>query len=115
MYHTTAFIEQPTTILKAPGTQAIFRCRHEDASVHIGWQVNGTSIGQVMNSNIIPGTIRDEKGHLVDVLTILALPEYNNTEVRCLAITLIPNITTELTPIAKLIIQEGYPRYYSAH
>lgn len=108
MYLTTAFIEQPTTVFKAPGTEATFRCRHEDAGVHIGWQVNGTSIGQVKNSNIIPGTIRDERGYLVDILTILALPKYNNTEVQCLAITLVPNITTELTPVAKLIIQEGY-------
>ena len=73
----------------------------------IGWQVNGTSVGQLMNPNIIPQNIRDESSHLIDILKILALPEYNNTEVQCVAITLVPNVTTELTPVATLIIQEG--------
>ena len=73
----------------------------------IGWQVNGTSVGQLMNPNVIPQNIRDESSHLIDILKILALPEYNNTEVQCVAITLVPNVTTELTPVAILIIQEG--------
>ena len=94
----------------APGTQTTFRCRHGDADV-IGWRVNGTSVGQLMNPNIIPGTIRDESGYLVDILTILALPEYNKTAVQCIAITLVSN-TTELTPVAILIIQEGKQDYF---
>ena len=79
----------------------------------IGWQVNGTSVGKLMNPDIIPGTIRDESGYLVDILTILALPEYNKTAVQCIAITLVSN-TTELTPVATLIIQEGKKRILQA-
>ena len=94
----------------APGTQATFRCRHGDADV-IGWQVNETSVGQLMNPDIIPGTIRDKSGYLVDILTILALPEYNKTAVQCIAITVVSNMT-ELTPVALLIIQEGKQEYY---
>ena len=73
----------------------------------IGWRVNGTSIGQLKDPNVIPRTIRDESDQLVDILTILALPQYNNTEVQCVAIVLVPNITRELTSVAILIIQEG--------
>ena len=94
-------------MLVAPDTLATFRCRHENADTLIGWQVNGTSVGQLKNPNVIPRTIRDESGHLVDILTIVALPKYNLTEVQCVAITISINTTTEFTPVATLIIQEG--------
>ena len=103
--YTTAFIEQPITILVAPGTQATFRCRHEHADI-IGWEVNGTSVGQLKNPDVTPRAIRDESGRLVNILMILALPEYNLTEVQCVAITISSN-TTELTPVATLIIRQG--------
>ena len=67
------------------GEEAVFRCRHPTADI-IGWRVNGSSVGQNHPTDITPGTTRDDDGNLVNTLTIIARPEYNGTEVQCVAL-----------------------------
>ena len=63
-------------------TNALFRCRHQLLDAIIGWQINGSSIGQYLD--VKRGVIPDNDS-LVETLTIPALLEYNGTTVVCLA------------------------------
>ena len=79
-----AFDEVPVTQEVAIGAEAMFRCRHPTANF-IRWRVNGSLLGRSPPSDITPGTTRDDNDNLVDLLTITARPEYNETEVVCVA------------------------------
>ena len=68
----------------AVGAEAEFRSRHPTADA-IRWSVNGSLVGRNPPPDIIPGTTRDNNDNLVDTLTITARPEYNGTEVVCVA------------------------------
>ena len=68
----------------ATGAQAVFRCRHPTADI-IRWRVNGSLVGGNPPPDIIRDIIRDDNGNLVDTLTITARPQYNGTEVVCVA------------------------------
>ena len=67
----------------AVGAEAVFRCRHPTADI-IRWRVNGSLVGRSPPPDIIPETTRVNDS-LVDILTITARPEYNGTEVVCVA------------------------------
>jgi hypothetical protein len=79
-----AFTKEPTTQEVIPGAEAVFRCQYPAAS-DIRWRVNGSLVGRSPPPDITPGIIRDDNGNLVDTLTIAARPEYNGTEVVCVA------------------------------
>ena len=105
------FIEIPTsvTIEVENGVEmdAMFRCRHQRVDAVISWQINGSS--SRLNPDVVDSFIRDSSGTIVDTLTIPAIPEYNGTEVVCVA-TIIKEFLHELTPPANLtvfIINEG--------
>ena len=100
------FTELPSSLMVTPGTRATFRCRHETADV-IGWRVNGTSIAQFNNPDFIPGTIRREDGSLVHILTVVVRPEYDDTEVVCIAAFIHQQLPLELTPAVTLTVFEG--------
>ena len=85
--------------------EAVFRCHHLIADT-IVWRVNGTSVKQNPSPDITPGTTRDDDGTLVDTLTIIARPEYNGTEVQCVAVFL-GGSQTEATPSVILTIIDG--------
>jgi hypothetical protein len=68
----------------AIGAEAVFICRHQTAD-NIRWRVNGSLVGRSPPPDIIPSTIHDDNGNLVDTLTIIARPEFNVTEVVCVA------------------------------
>ena len=63
---------------------AVFRCRHPNAS-EIRWRVNGSLLERDSPPDITPGIIRDDDRNVVDTLTITARPEFNGTEVVCVA------------------------------
>ena len=67
-------------MIQAEGTPAMFQCQYTGATT-VGWIFNGTSIHSYSPPNIttdvLPGS--------VNVLTVLALPAYNETEVWCVA------------------------------
>ena len=100
------FTELPSSMMVTPGTRATFRCRHETADV-IGWRVNGTSIGQVGNPDFIPGTTRRGDGSLVHILTVVVRPEYNDTEIVCVAAFIQQEVPLELSPVVTLTVFEG--------
>ena len=99
------FAESPSsvTIEVENGVErdAVFRCRHQGRDAVISWLMNGSS------SRLYPGAvdsfIRDSNGTRVDTLTIPAIPEYNGTEVVCVA-NLFDGSPIEVTPPAHLII-----------
>ena len=68
----------------AIGAEAVFRCQHSTADI-IGWSVNGSLVGRRPPPDISLGLVDDINGNLVDTLTISARPEYNGTEVVCVA------------------------------
>ena len=78
----------------------MFRCRHPNADL-LAWRVNGSSVGQNPPPDITPGTQRDDDGGLVYTLYIIARPEYNGTEVVCVAF-FIDRSQLELSPPAIL-------------
>ena len=86
------------------GIPATFRCRHQTAD-SVGWLVNGTLLGSISNNDITPWMLY-ENNHLVNNLTIMALPKYNGTEVECVAI-FFNGSPPELTPTVTLTVQEG--------
>ena len=72
-------------LIKSTGENAIFRCRHPNAS-DIRWEINGELIrGRNYPPDITPGTERDDNQFLVQTLTIVAGPQYNGTEIVCVA------------------------------
>ena len=72
-------------LIKSTGENAIFRCRHPNAS-DIRWKINGDLIrGRNYPPDITPGTERDDEQFLVQTLTIVARPLYNGTEIGCVA------------------------------
>ena len=79
----------------------VFRCRHQRIDTVIRWQINGSS--SRLYPDVMDGFFRDSNGTRVDTLTIPAIPEYNGTEVVCVA-TFIDGSPRELTPPADLII-----------
>ena len=99
------FTEYPLNITLLIGSEreVVFRCRHPNANL-IGWIVNGSSLGQNPPPDITPGTTRDDDGALVNTLTIIARPEYNETVVECQAFF---DGSTEMTPPVTLTIING--------
>ena len=69
----------PSSLTVAVGEEAVFQCRYPGAAIN--WQINGTA---VVNSQFVTVTSSGEQPS--DTLTITALPEYNETEVQCIAL-----------------------------
>ena len=77
----------------------MFQCQYSDATT-VGWIFNGTSIHSHdppanVTTDILPGSI--------NMLSVLALPAYNETEVWCIAIN--GDGRVENSSKAKLIVQ----------
>ena len=64
-----------------------------------------------LSTGIKLGMKLDENGHVVSILTIVALSNYNETEVECLAIFVSNSMPDERTPPAKLLIQGKFTKY----
>ena len=80
---------------------AVFRCRHQRIDAVISWLINGSS--SRLYCDVVDSFIRDNNGTRVEILTIPAIPEYNGTEVVCMA-TFFDESPDEVTPPADLII-----------
>ena len=105
------FIEIPSPVIieveNGVEVNAVFRCRHQRLDAQIGWLMNGSS--SRLYRDVMDAFIQDSNGTRVDTLTIPAIPEYNGTEVVCVA-TFIYGYPREVTPPAILtvfIINEG--------
>lgn len=70
--------------MESVGNNAVFRCRHPNASI-IRWRRDGELLGRNLPRDITPGTERDGNNFLVQTLTIVARPQYNGTEIVCVA------------------------------
>ena len=99
------FVEIPspvtTEVENGVEMDAVFRCRHQRLDVQIGWPINGSS--STLYHDVVDSFIRDSNGTRVDTLTIPAIPEYNGTEIVCVA-TFFDGSPDETTPPADLII-----------
>ena len=99
------FAESPSSVIieieDSIERDAVFRCRHQRRDAGINWLING-SFSSVY-PDVVDGFIRDYNGTRVETLAIPAIPEYNETEVVCVA-TFIDGSPPELTPPAEIII-----------
>ena len=101
------FLEEPSSIYAALGSEVMFRCRHPTAEI-IGWDINGTALGQLRSlQNISSGSHSTADG-VVHTLTILALEAYNNTEVSCVAAFFDSQYPVERTSNVVLVVQGMY-------
>ena len=81
MFLSPGFTISPQDTVQAIGIPAKFQCQYSGART-IGWIFNGTSIHSYdspanITTDILPGSI--------NVLTVPALPDYNETEIWCVA------------------------------
>ena len=67
----------------------------------ISWQINGSSLR--LYPDVVDGFVWESNGTRVDTLTIPAIPQYNGTEVVCVA-NFFDGSPNEVTPPAHLII-----------
>ena len=105
---TANFIEIPSSVAieveNGVEMDAVFRCRHDRLDAQIGWLINGSF--SVIYPDVVDGFILDSHGTRVETLTIPALPEYNETEIVCVA-AFFDGSPREATPPADLIIIIG--------
>ena len=90
----TDFTTVPSSLTIAVGEEAVFQCHYPGATIN--WRINGTA---VVSSLSITVTSSGEQPF--DTLTITARPEYNGTEVVCVA--LLPDFSIQQTSPAFLI------------
>ena len=65
------------------GSIAVFRCRPTALNAHdVYWTLNRTRIGANPPPEVTPDIIR-ENGNVIDTLTIVGIPTYNNSEIVC--------------------------------
>ena len=89
------------------GLDVEFKCQHPSAFT-ITWRINGSSVGANPPPDITIGNIRDEDHNLVYTLTVIALFQYNNTVVECVAVFFndtTQTYTHETTPPVTLTIK----------
>ena len=71
----------------------------------IGWNINGNSLGGYHPVNVTSSSEPFPGGGVLNLLTIQALPAYNNTNVSCIATSFGSQSPVERTPIVTLVIQ----------
>ena len=86
------------TVIAGSEEGAVFRCRHSSADAFINWFIDGSRPGAGPISQRV-----NESGTLIDTLTIPATPDFNGSQVVCVAIL----NEREETPPATLTIVEG--------
>ena len=96
----TGFTVSPQNSIQAEGIDAIFQCQYVEADA-VGWIINGTSV-HTYNPPNVTINILDESIH---ELTILALPNYNGTELWCVATIIQNEVRVETSSRGKLIVQ----------
>lgn len=92
--YTGQFTEVPQTVNVTAGNDAVFRCLHSDAEFY-GWRIDGRS---ARTANLSEVSVQS------NMLTILALPEYNGTVVECIALYS-DGTPSQTSPPALLIVQ----------
>ena len=83
---------------------AVFKCRHTCIEAAISWRINGSF--SISYPDIVDGSIRDNHGRRVYTLTIPTIPEYNGTEVVCVA-AFLDGFPLDITSPSTLIIPPG--------
>ena len=80
---------KPTGLTVAQGQVATFHCQHSTADV-IGWRLNDTALNGHDSSFVrsVASSTSHSDGVIRYTLTIAALPEYNQTEIECVALFL---------------------------
>ena len=95
------FLQSPVSQNIAVDTVAVFRCHHPTATL-IAWKINGTLIDQTMRSDF-PEGVTINRNISVATLTFVALLEYNQTRIQCVAF--FTDFPSEETNPAILLIQ----------
>ena len=101
------FLLSPMSLNLTVDAVAMFQCQHSTAD-GINWKINGATL-----RDFPEGISTDRNGEIFS-LTIIALPEYNQTAIECVA--LFSNSPSEGTDSAILMIQgevNNYRQRYS--
>ena len=94
-YVIVEFTTVPSSLEVNTGEEAVFLCRYPGATII--WWINGTAA--VTSPSIAVSSSGEQS---FDTLTITALPEYNGTEVQCVA--LLQDLSTQRAPPVQLLI-----------
>ena len=78
------FVREPTNVTVVIEMEAIFHCQHTEADV-IGWTLNGISLLDLSLDGVSAHTA-SVAGGVHNTLTIVAHPQYNNTQIKCVAL-----------------------------
>ena len=103
-YAIVDFTTVPSSLEVNTGEEAVFLCRYPGASIN--WLINGTA---AVSSPSVTVTFSGEQQS--DTLTITALPEYNGTEVQCVA--LLQDYSLQRAPAVQLLINCKLSYYHS--
>lgn len=90
-------------MVQAVDLDAIFYCQKLETS-GIYWTVNGTSLSGSNLNNVTADSIYVSGTGVVNRLFIVALRDYNETEVHCVSVNL-QNLMSEKSQQAYLIVQ----------
>ena len=103
---TENFIETPSPVVieveNGVEMDALFRCHHQRMDAQIDWLINGSS--SRLHRDVVDGFILDSNDIRIETLTIPAIPEYNGTEVVCVATFFDESLRREVTPPVNLKI-----------
>ena len=94
-----SFLISPESQNLTEDTMAIFQCQHPDAD-GINWRINGSTL-----RDLPEGVETDRNSNGTFILTITALPNYNQTVIECVALFI--NFPSEDTDPAIMRIQGG--------
>ena len=94
----TGFTTVPSSVVVGVREEAVFMCRYPGASIN--WRINGSGPSSYSSDSITVDNSAD--GQRSDTLRITALPEYNGTEVVCVA--LLSDFTVQRSVPAHLIV-----------
>ena len=103
-YVIVEFTTVPSSLEVNAGEEAVFLCQYPGAAIN--WLINGVA---AVSSLSITITSSDEQAS--DTLTITALPEYNGTEVQCVALLL--DFSVQRAPAVQLLINCKLSYYHS--
>ena len=93
------FLQSPASLNITVDTVAVFPCQHSTAD-GITWRINGTIL-----RDLPEGVSTDQNSDGTIILTITALPKYNQTVIECVA--LFTESPSDDTDPAIMMIQGG--------
>ena len=107
------FIIAPTDQTVVQNGTASILCQHSRAD-SVGWILNNESITNSTNTEVESTSERLDGGGVLHILTIIATPKYNLSNIQCVA-SFFDGSRAQLTSAAQLLIQGLQECYWHFH